>query len=230
MRRLTREALSNPINVTIGATGQANADVQQSVLLMADAAQKQQWLQARLAGFVDEGQVLVFAGSRATVEKLAAAVQSSGYKAAGLHGDLDQHTRMQLLAAFKAGSTHVLVATDVAARGLDIRTIATVVNYDVARDIDTHVHRIGRTGRAGDKEGTAVTLLLPHESRMAAALVDTLESVGQPVPKCACQVIDWVCTAVPHSRHGRQGLHECGLLCAPGRCVGGSIIVLRQDR
>ena len=103
-----------------------------------------------------------------------------------MHGDLDQHSRMAILNKFKSGSLHVLVATDVAARGLDIRTIRTVVNYDVAKSIDTHVHRIGRTGRAGDKDGVAYTLLLPNESRMAAELVDSLQSVGQNVPKCAC--------------------------------------------
>ena len=61
----------------------------------------------------------------------------------------------------------MLVATDVAARGLDIKSIKSVVNYDAAKDIDTHVHRIGRTGRAGDKEGTAYTLLQPHQARIA---------------------------------------------------------------
>ena len=84
-----------------------------------------------------------------------------------MHGDLDQHTRMAVLAAFKTGTHHVLVATDVAARGLDIRSIKTVVNFDAAKDIETHVHRIGRTGRAGDKEGVAITLVTPKEARFA---------------------------------------------------------------
>ena len=84
-----------------------------------------------------------------------------------MHGDLDQHTRVAVLAAFKAGTHHVLVATDVAARGLDIRSIKTVVNFDAAKDIETHVHRIGRTGRAGDKEGVALTLVTPKEARFA---------------------------------------------------------------
>ena len=88
-------------------------------------------------------------------------------RAAAMHGDLDQHTRMAVLAAFKAGTHHVLVATDVAARGLDIRSIKTVVNFDAAKDIETHVHRIGRTGRAGDKEGVAITLVTPKEARFA---------------------------------------------------------------
>lgn len=101
-----------------------------------------------------------------------------------MHGDLDQHSRMAILARFKAGTTHALVATDVAARGLDIRSIKHVVNYDAARDIDTHTHRIGRTGRAGDTDGAAITLLTPRESRLAAALVANLEAAGQEVPKC----------------------------------------------
>jgi ATP-dependent RNA helicase DDX42 len=111
-----------------------------------------------------------------------------GFKAEGMHGDLDQHSRMAMLSAFKGGQLHVLVATDVAARGLDIRTIRTVVNYDVAKSIDAHVHRIGRTGRAGDKDGAAFTLLLPNETRMAAALVQNIKATGQTVPQCASNI------------------------------------------
>ena len=80
---------------------------------------------------------------------------------------MDQHSRMETLSAFKSGRHHVLVATDVAARGLDIKSIKSVINYDAAKDIDTHVHRIGRTGRAGDTEGTAYTLLTPQQNRLA---------------------------------------------------------------
>ena len=74
---------------------------------------------------------------------------------------------MQVLSDYKSGKHHVLVATDVAARGLDIKSIKTVVNVDAARDIDTHVHRVGRTGRAGDKDGVAYTLVTPQEARFA---------------------------------------------------------------
>lgn len=102
-------------------------------------------------------------------------------RAAAIHGDMDQHSRMGVLHAFKAGTHHVLVATDVAARGLDIKSIKSVVNYDTAKDIDTHVHRIGRTGRAGDKEGVAYTLVTPLEARFAGG--GAAEQLGQ----------GWVC-------------------------------------
>ena len=75
VRHLTREALTRPINVTIGAAGAANADVQQSVLLMANGDQKMQWLQARLRGFIDQGEVLVFVGKRATTEAIAGLIK-----------------------------------------------------------------------------------------------------------------------------------------------------------
>ena len=84
-----------------------------------------------------------------------------------IHGDMDQHSRAAALREFSAGRQHVLVATDVAARGLDIKSIRNVVNLDAAKDVDTHVHRVGRTGRAGDKEGTAHTLLTPKQSHFA---------------------------------------------------------------
>lgn len=97
---------------------------------------------------------------------------------------------MAVLHDFKSGKHHVLVATDVAARGLDIKSIKSVVNYDAAKEIDTHVHRIGRTGRAGDKEGVAYTLVTPYESRFAgeswtSCMLSVLPS-AQVLVLCRC--------------------------------------------
>ena len=103
------------------------------------------------------------------------------YRAAAIHGDMDQHSRMAVLNEYKAGKHHVLVATDVAARGLDIKSIKSVINYDAAKEIDTHVHRIGRTGRAGDKEGIAYTLITPYESRFAGMLQELLVKMFSPL-------------------------------------------------
>lgn len=80
---------------------------------------------------------------------------------------MDQHSRAIALKEFSSGRQQVLVATDVAARGLDIKSIKNVVNLDVAKDIDTHIHRVGRTGRAGDKEGLAYTLITPKQAHFA---------------------------------------------------------------
>lgn len=99
-----------------------------------------------------------------------------------LHGDMDQDDRNKIIYEFKKQEMPILVATDVAARGLDIPAIKTVVNYDVARDIDTHTHRIGRTGRAGE-HGTAYTLVLPKDKEFCPHLVRNLESSNMQVPQ-----------------------------------------------
>lgn len=120
-----------------------------------------------------------------------------------IHGDMDQHSRAAALRDFSAGRQHVLVATDVAARGLDIKSIKTVVNLDSARDIDTHVHRVGRTGRAGDKDGTAWTLLDPREARFAGERALNDRAISIAVPTSLAVDLDTVvgrpCQAVPRA-------------------------------
>ena len=103
---------------------------------------------------------------------------------------MDQHSRMAVLHDYKAGKHHVLVATDVAARGLDIKSIKSVVNYDAAKEVDTHVHRIGRTGRAGDKEGVAYTLITPYETRFAGVPV-ALRAQSLQLVFCARTATSW---------------------------------------
>lgn len=139
----------------------------QRIEVVASETEKKAWLSRHLPVFVDAGEVLVFAGTRAKVEELAAELASQRFRASAIHGDLDPSSRAQVLQAFREGSVHVLVATDVAARGLDIKQLHTVINYDVGKSIESYIHRIGRTGRAGDKEGVAYTLLLPMETAMA---------------------------------------------------------------
>lgn len=127
--------------------------------------------------------MLVFAGQKASVDNLEQALVAAGYRVGALHGDRDQAERQAALKAFKSGRKHVLVATDVAARGLDIPSIKTVVCLDLARDIDAHTHRVGRTGRAGAKDGTAYTLVTQQDSaRMCSSLVHNLQEAGMPVP------------------------------------------------
>lgn len=98
-----------------------------------------------------------------------------------LHGDMDQADRNVVITRFRKRDVEIMVATDVAARGLDIPHIKNVVNYDIARDIDTHTHRVGRTGRAGEK-GTAYTLVVDKDKEFAGHLVRNLEGANQEVP------------------------------------------------
>jgi ATP-dependent RNA helicase DeaD len=109
--------------------------------------------------------VLVFARTRLAVDELTEALGGRGYDTAALHGGLAQEQRDRVMARFRDGSIQVLIATDVAARGLDIEQVSHVVNYDVPSDPEAYLHRIGRTGRAGRK-GVAVTLVEPREQRL----------------------------------------------------------------
>ena len=119
----------------------------------------------------------MFARTRGEVDDLAEALSGRGRDAAALHGGLSQEQRDRIMTRFRDGALDVLVATDVAARGLDIEHISHVVNYDVPSSPDTYVHRIGRTGRAG-REGVAITLVEPREHRL---LRDIERTIGQPL-------------------------------------------------
>eukprot|EP00249_Psilotum_nudum_P022633 c28591_g1_i1 orf=474-2897(-) len=181
VERLAREILSDPVRVTAGEVGRANEDITQLVSVIPSDAEKMLWLLNRLPEMVDAGDVLVFASTKLKVEEIDSQLNDRGFRVAALHGDKDQASRMEVLQKFKSGIYHVLVATDVAARGLDIKSIKSVVNFDIAKDMDGHVHRIGRTGRAGDKDGVAYTLVTQKEARFAGELVNSLIAAGQNV-------------------------------------------------
>ncbi len=121
----------------------------------------------RILDVEDPTSALVFARTRGEVDDLAERLSGRGHDAAGLHGGLSQEQRDRILNRFRAGELDVLVATDVAARGLDIPHVSHVVNFDVPSNPDAYVHRIGRTGRAG-REGVAITMVEPREHRLLA--------------------------------------------------------------
>ncbi|XP_019130656.2 ATP-dependent RNA helicase DDX42 isoform X2 [Larimichthys crocea] len=182
IERLARDILVDPIRVVQGDIGEANEDVTQMVELLPNGTDKWSWLTRRLVEFTSSGSVLIFVTKKANCEELATNLTQEGYSLGLLHGDMDQSERNKVISDFKKKNLPVLVATDVAARGLDIPSIRTVVNYDVARDIDTHTHRIGRTGRAGEK-GVAYTLLTTKDTTFAGDLVRNLEGANQSVSK-----------------------------------------------
>ncbi|KRY42175.1 ATP-dependent RNA helicase DDX42 [Trichinella spiralis] len=181
IERLARDVLTNPVKVIQGEVGEANADIQQIVEYFASPPTKWTWLLGNLVKFCSMGKVLIFISQKVHVEEIAENLKAKDFRVCILHGDMFQHERNQVIHAFKKDDVPILIATDVAARGLDIPTIKTVINYDVAKDLDTHVHRIGRTGRAGEK-GFAYTLVTDKDKEFAGHLVKSLESVNQEVP------------------------------------------------
>jgi ATP-dependent RNA helicase DDX42 len=181
IERLARDALTDQIKVIQGDGGEANEDVTQIVLVQQSGPNKWNWLVQRLVQFLSTGSVLIFVTKKANAEELSQNLKGKDFTSLLLHGDMDQTERSQVITSFRKKEVPVLVATDVAARGLDIPHIRTVINYDVARDIDTHTHRVGRTGRAGEK-GLAYTLVTEKDKEFAGHLVRNLEGANQPVP------------------------------------------------
>nr|XP_032517379.1 ATP-dependent RNA helicase DDX42 [Danaus plexippus plexippus] len=183
VERLARDALHDPVRVQHGAAGEASKLVKQRVTIFNKPEEKWPWLLENLVDFLSSGSVLIFVTKKLEAEQTAANLGVQQYDALLLHGDLEQADRNKVITAFKRQESNILVATDVAARGLDIPHIRTVVNYTVARDIDTHTHRVGRTGRAG-VPGTAHTLLSRDRDKdFAGHLLRNLEGVQQEVPE-----------------------------------------------
>ena len=165
--RLTQEFLHEPKYVQVGRRGGPAQTISHNVQTVA-AGEKTQWL-ARWLRDEATGPVLVFCRTKIGAERLAGRLSGMGIRAASLHADRTQQQRMAAVEGFRTGTYPVLVATDVAARGLDIDGIAHVVNYEVPDTPEAYVHRVGRTGRA-ESTGNALTLVSPEEVRALRAL------------------------------------------------------------
>jgi len=185
---LAQDILSDPIKITIGKLGQANEDIRQQVVILQNNAEKWNWLFQNLERFLTSGKVLIFVNSKNGANELSENLNKFGagkFSCGSIHGDRDQNERFEILQNFKKGITSILIATDVAARGLDIKDVNTVINYDVAKNIEIHVHRIGRTGRMGldgIQPGTAFTLVTKAEKDFAVDLVKNLQLSKQVIP------------------------------------------------
>jgi ATP-dependent RNA helicase RhlE len=169
--RLADEVVRDAKYVQIGARGGPARSITHTVENV-PAAQKTEWLAKFLRR--TDGPVLVFVRTKSGAERLARKLAAMGLKAAALHADRTQAQRTHAVEGFRSGRYRVLVATDVAARGLDIDGITHVVNYEVPSSRETYVHRVGRTGRA-EATGTALTLVAPEELRALQALRRSFE-------------------------------------------------------
>jgi superfamily II DNA/RNA helicase len=148
--RLAKRMLRQPRLISVEGSQQSHANIEQRLHFVDDRAHKDRLL-GHLLRDVDINQVIVFAATKRDADDIADNLQAQGHAVAALHGDMNQSHRSRALARMKQGRIRVLVATDVAARGLDVAGVSHVINYDLPREPENYVHRIGRTGRAGAK-------------------------------------------------------------------------------
>ena len=153
---LSRKYLNNPVRIAVGATTAPAANIRQELIKTTDAAKYGELINR-------EGSVLVFVKTKYGAERLAQKLAKENQAADAIHGDLRQSRREKVIAGFRQRKFRVLVATDIAARGLDIPHIESVINYDLPQCPEDYIHRIGRTARAG-AAGTAVNLLTPKDA------------------------------------------------------------------
>lgn len=149
--------------------------------------------------------VIIFSSSKQKVKELARALKKLKIKVAEMHSDLDQNVREEVMLQFKAGNVNVVVATDIIARGIDIDNIETVINYDVPREAEDYVHRIGRTARA-DKDGSAYTFISEKERGKFKMIERLLEKEVEklPVPEELGETPDYGAASIGKSRKGRH--------------------------
>ncbi|MGD2134711.1 MAG: DEAD/DEAH box helicase [Gemmatimonadales bacterium] len=176
--RLARRALSKPAAVEVGRRAETAEGVEH-ILVAVDKSDKRGALARMLEELPAAGRTLVFTRTKWGADKLARHLKREGADASALHGGKSQVVRNKTLERFREGQTRVLVATDVAARGIDVDDIVMVVNYDVPQDPEIYVHRVGRTARAG-AQGVAVTLMSPDEWLM---MRDIEKLVGRTFPR-----------------------------------------------
>ncbi|XP_014509151.1 DEAD-box ATP-dependent RNA helicase 37 [Vigna radiata var. radiata] len=186
IQRLASDFLSNYIFLAVGRVGSSTDLIVQRVEYVQESDKRSHLmdlLHAQRANGVQGKQALtlVFVETKKGADSLEHWLCLNGFPATTIHGDRSQQERELALRSFKSGNTPILVATDVAARGLDIPHVAHVVNFDLPNDIDDYVHRIGRTGRAG-KKGLATAFFNDNNSSLARALADLMQEANQEVP------------------------------------------------
>jgi superfamily II DNA/RNA helicase len=175
IQRITEQFLTNPVQVEVSRPATAAATITQ--LLVASGSkdfEKRDTLRRVLRDATDLKNAIIFCNRKRDISVVVKSLEKHGFNVGGLHGDMDQRARMAMLDAFKAGRIPLLVASDVAARGLDIPDVSHVVNYDVPIHADDYVHRIGRTGRAG-RTGTALTIVSRPDTKYLDAITALLK-------------------------------------------------------
>jgi len=181
VQAMASDFLYDYVFITVGRVGSASELVQQEVFYAGDVKQKVHALDRVIREKVPDGGLsIIFVETKRAADTLELELHEKGVNVTAIHGDRSQQEREEALHAFKTGANPVMVATDVAARGLDIPNVALVVNFDMPKQLDDYVHRIGRTGRAGRK-GTAIAFV-NERCGYLAELADLLRNAKQELP------------------------------------------------
>jgi superfamily II DNA/RNA helicase len=179
IQRLVSQFLNDPIKIEVAKPSTTSSNITQNLIACSsDQAEKRDALRRAIRAEENFKNAIVFCNRKRDIGTLHRSLEKHGFKAVALHGDMDQRARMQALDQFKTGEAELLVASDVAARGLDIPAVSHVLNYDVPIHAEDYVHRIGRTGRAG-LSGISITLVAPSDKRYLAAIE---KLTGQDIP------------------------------------------------
>ncbi|EEB07473.1 ATP-dependent RNA helicase Prp11 [Schizosaccharomyces japonicus yFS275] len=183
MEALARKVLKKPIEITVGGRSVVAAEVEQLVEVRSEESKFPRLLEllGELYNTQPDVRTLVFVDRHESADALLSQLMKRGYSCNSIHGGKDQHDRDSTISDYKMGIFDVLIATSVAARGLDVKSLQLVVNYDCPNHMEDYVHRVGRTGRAGHT-GVAVTFVTPDQSRYAVGIAKALKMSKQPVP------------------------------------------------
>ncbi|KRX23596.1 putative ATP-dependent RNA helicase DDX23 [Trichinella nelsoni] len=183
VERLARNYLRRPAVVYIGAIGKPTERVEQIVYMVSESEKRKKLVQILEKGI--EPPIIIFVNQKKGADLLARGLEKLGFNPCALHGGKGQDARDYALASLKDGSKDILVATDVAGRGIDIKDVSLVLNYDMAKTIEDYTHRIGRTGRAG-KSGKAITFLTKEDNQVFYDLKQLL--LESPVSSCPAEL------------------------------------------
>ncbi|XP_034665458.1 ATP-dependent RNA helicase DBP2 isoform X2 [Drosophila subobscura] len=183
VRRLAQSYMNNPIQVCVGSLDlAATHSVKQVIELLEDESEKYSIIKTFVKNMTNTDKIIVFCGRKARADDLSSDLTLDGFMTQCIHGSRDQSDREQAIADIKSGVVRILIATDVASRGLDIEDISHVINYDFPRNIEEYVHRVGRTGRAG-RTGTSISFITRSDWGMAQELINILQEADQEVPE-----------------------------------------------
>nr|XP_017499015.2 probable ATP-dependent RNA helicase DDX43 [Manis javanica] len=182
VRRLAQSYLKEPMIVCVGTLDLVAVSTVKQNIIVTTEEEKRCHLQTFLESMSPEEKVIVFVSRKAVADHLSSDLILRHLSVESLHGDREQSDRERALENFKTGTVRILIATDLASRGLDVHDVTHVYNYDFPRNIEEYVHRVGRTGRAG-KTGVSITLITRNDWRVAPELINILERANQSVPE-----------------------------------------------